>query len=115
MLLFLSPDFHGSGGGDFLLAVLKAFFSPLNGETGDSALPSLADFGVSCEGGFVEAIVGGDSGREVFWCGSVFGGGCFVGIFLLSLKKEMGESAWPQAAAAVPSGFTLCFFVLAVF
>ena len=36
--------------------------------------------------------------------------------FLISIpEKEMGDLASPRAAAAAPCGFTLCFFVLAVF
>ena len=36
-------------------------------------------------------------------------------ILAIQPEKEMGDSASPRAAAAAPCGFTLCFFVLAIF
>ena len=50
-----------------------------------ASLPK-ADFGASSVGDSVEAIVEGGSGGGIFLGGSVFGGGCFVGVLFCHLR-----------------------------
>ena len=91
----------------------------MNGETCDLALPSLAaaDFGASCGGDSIEAIVEGGSGRGVFWCGSVFDRVCSLCVFFSSpsLNKEMCGLGFALGCCGCNSQFQSVLFCACIF